>query len=77
MFNQENELALILNRRVEMEKIPALMRSILAKMARRISRSGFDHFAYIPSNPCRQSRHQEGMNTPCVNRSLIFLEVGC
>ena len=34
VFNEQNDLGLILNRSVEMDKIPALMRSMLVQMAR-------------------------------------------
>src|SRR5436189_6365483 len=34
IINQENELGLILERNVEMDKVPALLRTILVQMAR-------------------------------------------
>jgi hypothetical protein len=54
VFNQQNELALILNRSVEMDKIPALMRSMLAQMARAFRGQDLTIFAYTPSNPPRK-----------------------
>jgi hypothetical protein len=54
VFNQQNELGLILNRSVEMDKIPVLMRSMLAQMARTFPGQDLTIFAYAPSNPPRK-----------------------
>jgi hypothetical protein len=54
VFNEQNELGLILNRTVEMDKIPALMRSMLVQMARAFPGQDLTIFAYTPSNPPRK-----------------------
>jgi hypothetical protein len=54
VFNERNELGLILNRGVEMDKIPALMRSMLVQMARAFPGQDLTIFAYAPSNPPRK-----------------------
>ena len=54
VFNEQNELGLILNRSVEMDKIPALMRSMLVQMARAFPGQDLTIFAYAPSNPPRK-----------------------
>jgi hypothetical protein len=54
LFNDQNELGLILNRSVEMDKIPALMRSILTQMAREFPGQDLTVLAYTPSNPPRK-----------------------
>jgi hypothetical protein len=54
VFNEQNELALILNRSVELDKIPALMRSILVQMAHAFPGQDLTVFAYTPSNPPRK-----------------------
>jgi hypothetical protein len=51
VFNPQNELALILARGVEMDKIPQLMRSMLGQMAREFPGQDLTIFAYAPSNP--------------------------
>jgi hypothetical protein len=51
VFNERNELALILNRSVEMDKIPALMRTVLIQMARAFPGQDLTVLAYAPSNP--------------------------
>ena len=51
IFNPQNELALILARGVEMDKIPLLMRSIVAQMAQEFPGQDLTAFAYVPSNP--------------------------
>ncbi|MBV9999299.1 MAG: hypothetical protein JO015_09310 [Verrucomicrobia bacterium] len=53
VFNQQNELGLILNRSVELDKIPALMRSVLTQMARAFPGQDLTVLAYTPSNPPR------------------------
>jgi hypothetical protein len=54
LFNEQNELGLILSRSVELDKIPALMRSILAQMARAFPGQDLTVLAYTPSNPPRK-----------------------
>jgi hypothetical protein len=51
LFNEKNELGLILNRSVEMDKIPALMRSMLTQMARAFPGQDLTVLAYTPSKP--------------------------
>jgi len=54
VFNEQNDLGLILNRSVEMDKIPALMRSMLVQMARAFPGRDLTILAYAPSNPPRK-----------------------
>jgi hypothetical protein len=54
VFNQQNELGLILNRSVEMDKVSALMRSMLVQMAREFPNQDLTVLAYTPSNPPRK-----------------------
>ena len=54
LFNDQNELGLILNRSVELDKIPALMRTMLAQMAREFPGQDLTVLAYTPSNPPRK-----------------------
>jgi hypothetical protein len=54
VFNQQNELGLILNRSVPMDKISALMRSMLVQMAREFPNQDLTVLAYTPSNPPRK-----------------------
>jgi hypothetical protein len=54
LFNEQNELGLILNRGVEMDKIPSLMRSMLVQMARAFPGRDLTVLAYTPSNPPRK-----------------------
>jgi hypothetical protein len=54
LFNDQNELGLILNRSVEMDKIPALMRSMLTQLAREFPGQDLTVLAYTPSNPPRK-----------------------
>jgi hypothetical protein len=54
VFNDRNDLGLILNRSVELDKIPALMRSMLTQMARAFPGQDLTILAYSPSNPPRQ-----------------------
>jgi hypothetical protein len=51
VFNEHNELGLILNRSVEMDKIPALMRSMLVQIARAFPGQDLTIFAYTPFQP--------------------------
>ena len=54
VFNEQNELGVILNRGVELDKISALMRSILVQMARAFPGQDLTVLAYTPSNPPRK-----------------------
>jgi hypothetical protein len=54
VFNEQNELGVILNRGVELDKISALMRSILVQMARAFPGQDLTVLAYAPSNPPRK-----------------------
>jgi hypothetical protein len=54
VFNDRNDLGLILNRSVELDKIPALMRSMLTQMARAFPGLDLTILAYSPSNPPRK-----------------------
>lgn len=51
MLNEKNELGLILDRSVEMNKVPALMRTVLTQMAREFPGQDLTVIAYTPSNP--------------------------
>jgi hypothetical protein len=51
LLNEQNELGLVLGRSVEMEKIPALMQTMLAQMAREFPNQDLTIVAYAPSNP--------------------------
>jgi hypothetical protein len=51
MLNEQNELGLILDRTVEMDKLPELMRTILSQMAREFPGQDLTILAYTPSNP--------------------------
>ena len=53
LLNENNELGLVLDRRVEMDQIPTLMRSILTQMARDFPGQDLTVIAYTPSNPPR------------------------
>jgi len=54
LLNEQNELGLILDRGVEMESIPALMRSMLGEMAREFPGQDLTVLAYAPSDPPRK-----------------------
>jgi hypothetical protein len=54
VFNEQNELGLILSRTVELDKIPPLMRSVLTQMARAFPGQDLTVLAYAPSNPPRK-----------------------
>ena len=54
LFNEQNDLGLILSRTIELDKIPALMRSILTQMARAFPGQDLTAIAYAPSNPPRK-----------------------
>lgn len=51
VFNEQNELGLILNRGVALDKIPPLMRSVLTQLARAFPGQDLTVLAYAPSNP--------------------------
>jgi hypothetical protein len=51
MFNEQNELGLILDRTVEMDRVPDLMRSILTQMANEFPGQDLTVLAYTPSEP--------------------------
>jgi hypothetical protein len=51
MLNEQNELGLILDRSVEMDKIPDLMRAILGQMAREFPGQDLTVLAYTPTDP--------------------------
>jgi hypothetical protein len=54
LLNEQNELGLILDRSVEMDKIPALMRTMLTQMAREFPGEDLTVIAYAPSEPPRK-----------------------
>lgn len=51
LINEQNELGLVLDRSVELDKIPALMRVMLTKMAEKFPGEDLTVLAYTPSNP--------------------------
>ena len=51
MLNEQNELGLILDRSVEMNRIPDLMRTFLTQMAREFPEQDLTVIAYTPSSP--------------------------
>lgn len=51
LLNEQNELGLVLDRTVEMDKIPALMRTMLSQMAGEFPGEDLTVLAYTPSNP--------------------------
>jgi len=51
MLNERNELGLILDRSVEMNRIPELMRTLLTQMAREFPEQDLRVIAYTPSEP--------------------------
>lgn len=54
VLNEQNELGLILGRSVDMDKISALMRAMLIKMAAEFPGEDLTVLAYTPSNPPRK-----------------------
>ena len=54
LLNEQNELGLILDRSVELEKIPAMMKLMLTKMAAQFPGEDLTVVAYTPSNPPRK-----------------------
>ena len=54
LFNERNELGVVLNRSVEMDAIPQLMRSLLTQMAREFPGQDLTILAYAPTDPPRR-----------------------
>jgi hypothetical protein len=54
MLNEQNELGLILDGNVAMDRIPDLMRMMLTEMAREFPGQDLTVLAYTPSNPPRK-----------------------
>lgn len=54
MLNANNELGLLLDRSVEMDKIPALMKTMLGQMAREFPGRDLTVLAYTPAEPPRK-----------------------
>ena len=54
MLNEQNELGLILDGNVGMDRIPDLMRMMLTEMAREFPNQDLTVLAYAPSNPPRK-----------------------
>jgi hypothetical protein len=51
LLNEQNELGLVLDRTVDMEKIPAIMRTMLTQMAHEFPNQDLTIVAYAPANP--------------------------
>lgn len=62
MLNEQNELGLILDGSVGMDRIPDLMRMMLTEMARAFPGQDLTVLAYAPSNPPRKigTAHLDG-----------------
>ena len=62
MINEQNELGLILDGNVGMDRIPDLMRMMLTEMAREFPGQDLTVLAYTPSNPPRKigTAHLDG-----------------
>lgn len=54
LLNEHNELGLVLDHTVELNKIPALMRTILTQMAKEFPGRDLDIVAYAPTSPPRK-----------------------
>ncbi len=54
LLNEQNELGLVLDRTVEMDKIPDLMRTMLTQMAKEFPGQDLNVIAYAPSQPPRK-----------------------
>jgi hypothetical protein len=54
IFNDRNELGLILDRRVQLDSIPSLMKSLLTQMAREFPGEDLTILAYAPTDPPRR-----------------------
>ncbi len=50
IFNRRNELGVIVNRSVEMQKIPGLTRTLLTKIAQQFPNQDLTILAYAPTN---------------------------
>jgi hypothetical protein len=51
VFNERNELGVVLDRTVEMDSVPQLMRSLLTQMAREFPGQDLTILAYAPADP--------------------------
>ena len=51
LFNERNELGVVLDRKVEMDSVPRLMRSLLTQMAQEFPGEDLTVFVYAPSDP--------------------------
>jgi hypothetical protein len=51
LFNERNELGVVLDRSVEIDAIPQLMRSLLTQMAREFPGQDLTILAYAPTEP--------------------------
>jgi hypothetical protein len=62
MLNEQNELGIILDGNVAMDRIPDLMRMMLTEMAREFPGQDLTVLAYTPSNPPRKigTAHLDG-----------------
>lgn len=54
LINEHNELGLIMNRQVNLDDIPKLMRPMLAQMAESFPNQDLTVIAYAPTNPPRR-----------------------
>ncbi|RYD31767.1 MAG: hypothetical protein EOP86_17190 [Verrucomicrobiaceae bacterium] len=54
LLNEQNELGLVLDRSVELDKIPALMKVMLTKMAAEFPGEDLTILTYTPSSPPRK-----------------------
>lgn len=50
-MNEDNDLGVILDRRVQMSDVPKLLRALLAQVAREFPNENLDVIAYAPSQP--------------------------
>ncbi len=51
VFDRENELGIVFGRRVPMDSVPTLMKTLLAQMAKAFPGQNLTIIAYAPSNP--------------------------
>ena len=51
VMNEDNDLALILDRRVQLDDVPKLLKAMLAQMAKEFPGEDLDVIAYAPSQP--------------------------
>lgn len=54
LLNEQNDLGLVLDRSVQLDKIPTLMRSMLTQMAHEFPDQNLTVIAYAPSSPPRK-----------------------